>query len=125
MQTCKEITQAATWVDLLTQMERHPRLIGILQSSGSLARQFSACCQHHDLMSFCTTTTLEQQLMAETIAASGCDTLISDRQHYDLLIYILSLQHKPMTIILNQECWTPDWCWQLPRHRFLCQQDLD
>ncbi|RWX57000.1 hypothetical protein [Photobacterium chitinilyticum] len=124
MQRCKEFKQATTWINLLTKLEKQPRLVGILQSSTSLAKQLISCCQNQNLMSFCKTKGAEQQLMAETIAVSACDTLICDRQHYNDLIYILSLRHQPMTVILNQENYMPDWCWQLPQHQFLCQQDI-
>lgn len=125
MQSFKHVAQTAIWVNLLANMDKRPRLIGILQSSAALSLQFSSCCRQKELRSFCCKNVSQRQLLGETIAASGCDTLICDRHHYDLLIYILSLQPKAMTVILNQECWTPDWCWQLPRHHFLCQQDLE
>lgn len=124
MQRCKEITQATTWVNLLTKQKKPPRLVGILQSSIPLARQYLICCRNSELMSFYKTRNVNQQLMAETIAVSACDTLICDRQHYNTLIYILSLRQHPMTVILNQEDYMPDWCSQLSNHRFLCQQDI-
>ena len=121
----EQVVQATTWVNLLANMDQQPRLIGILQSSPFLAHQYSAFCHINGFKSFSITLTPDRQLTAETIAASGCDVLICDQAHYELLIYILSLQNKPMTVILNQECWTPDWCWQLPQHHFLCLQDIE
>ncbi|OLQ77668.1 hypothetical protein BIT28_04780 [Photobacterium proteolyticum] len=124
MQKGNEFTHATSWVRLLTNQKNQPRLVGILQSSLSLARHLVGCCQLHELMSFYKASDVNRQLMADTIAASGCDTLICDRQHYNALIYILSLRQQPMTVILNQENYKPDWCWQFPQHQFLCQQDI-
>ncbi|CAG19793.1 hypothetical protein [Photobacterium profundum] len=124
MPKSKEITQVQAWIQLLNTLETTPRLIGVLTSPLSLTKRFMAKLQKNDLMSFSHTSHLDIQLLAETIAASACDTLICDRENYPLLQPILLLQRQPMTIILNQECWSPDWCWQYPQHHFLCQQDL-
>ena len=118
MQKGNELSQTTTWIRLLASQENQPRLVGILQSSLSLARQLMASCQLNELVSFYKASDVNRQLMADTIVASACDTLICDRQHYNALIYILSLRQHPMTVILNQENYMPDWCWQFPQHRF-------
>ncbi|GAB6262328.1 hypothetical protein [Photobacterium sp. R1] len=124
MQKSHELSQAKSWIDMLSAMDAKPKLTGILQSSRVITQQLAAFSRLHHLMAFAYTRKSHQQLLAETIAASGCDTLICDQHHYPALWYMLRQVKRPMLIILNQELWTPDWCWQFSHHRFLCQQDL-
>ncbi|WIG82203.1 hypothetical protein KFZ68_05780 [Photobacterium damselae] len=58
------------------------------------------------------------------LAASACDVLICNPNHYAFLCEILAQQNKPKTIILTHENWLPDWCWIFHQHHFLCRQDL-
>ncbi|QUJ66216.1 hypothetical protein KDD30_08400 [Photobacterium sp. GJ3] len=124
MQKSQVISQARSWIDMLTALERKPRLTGIIQSSRIVSQQLAAFCRLNHLMSFVYSQSSHQQLLAETIAVSACDTLICDQRHYPALWYMLHQVKRPMLIILNQEEWTPDWCWQFGQHQFLCQQDL-
>ena len=73
MQKGNEFSQTTTWIRLLANQENQPRLVGILQSSLSLARQLMASCQLNELVSFYKASDVNRQLMADTIAASGCD----------------------------------------------------
>ncbi|MBV7261018.1 hypothetical protein L6J37_16755 [Photobacterium sp. WH77] len=124
MQKNHEISHAKSWIHKLAAMDAHPKLTGILQSSRIMTQQYAAFCRLHNLMAFTYSQNGHQQLLADTLAASGCDTLICDQRHYPALWYMLHQINRPMLIILNQEMWTPDWCWQFDHHQFLCQQDL-
>ncbi|WP_064604868.1 hypothetical protein [Photobacterium sp. J15] len=125
MQKCQQIRQAASWIELLSTMKARPKLVGILQSSPPLAKQLLTYCHVKGLSSFGKANRINTQLMAETIAASACDSLICDREHYETLFHVLHHHPQKMTVILNQEIKLPDWCCQFHNHNFLCQQDLD
>ncbi|RXJ74955.1 hypothetical protein CS022_01895 [Veronia nyctiphanis] len=53
------------------------------------------------------------------------NVVVCDKPNYNSLWRLLTLHDSAVIVILIDERWTPDWCWQFKHHIFLTHQCLD